>query len=109
MDPILVPPSDPREAEALRKIGEMEEAVRSEVRWSWATFVPRVARTLGLVMIIWAVVGLGIAFGWGKVTLPAIVQAGCWMAAGAAVVVSATWGYRYAHQRAFGRNSRPGL
>src|SRR5947207_1339157 len=109
MASMQVPPSDPREVEALRRIAELESASRSQSRWTWATILPLAVRMLGMLILIWAAVGLAIGIATGHAPLGTVAQAFLIAAVGIAMVVSATWGYRYAHQRAFGRDSRAGL
>ena len=105
----LVPPTDPRESEALRKIDVSERAALQRARWSWAALVPRVMRTLGLLIFIWAFVGIAIAAITRQLSGATFVQAAWTALLGIGIVISATWGYRYAHARAFGNESRPGL
>lgn len=103
MNPMHVPPADPREVEALKRIAELERKARSEARWSWATVFPQLVRLCGLLMVVFAGVRLGIGLIQHEAPAGFVVQAVVTIIVGIAIMVCATWAYRYAFLRAYGR------
>lgn len=102
MNPMHVPPADPREVEALKRIAELEKKARSEARWSWATLFPQLVRLCGLLIIVFAGVALGIGLIEGQTPRGFVIQQVESVVVGIAIMVCATWAYRYAYLRAYG-------
>lgn len=103
MNPLHVPPADPREVEALKRIAELQAKARAEARWSWATLFPQLMRFGGLLTIVGAGVALGIEVIQGEATTAFVAQKIETIFLGIAVMVCASWAYRYAYLRAYGR------